>query len=347
MTVQCPAFELPESALLTDETIHALAAYRSSIKASIEQEAKAADIKRSRPVESRKDTRDKFYSSDVYRNLLKRYSVDVQTSSYAGVVVEKFSPTTGVTEKNKNRILINLHGGAFTSGSRTVSQLESIPVALLGNIEVISVDYRMAPEYRFPAASDDVVTVYQELIKNYSPKNIGIYGASAGAHIATQVLVQLQEQGVELPGAIALISGGAVRKVGDSIAIGGAIVQGAFGIDLSASESTYFAGIDPNNPQVTPALSDQYMSLFPPCMLASSTRDSDLSPVVATHRQLCRLGVEAELHIWEGLDHVFHYNPDLPESEELNCLIAEFFDKHLSGLNESLPKNQEKGVYRS
>ena len=50
---------------------------------------------------------------------------------------------------------------------------------------------------------------------------------------------------------------------------------------------------------------------------------------MATHRQLTRLGVEADLHVWEGLDHVFHYNPELPETRELNELIIRFFEQHL------------------
>ncbi|ARN73810.1 alpha/beta hydrolase [Oceanicoccus sagamiensis] len=71
------------------------------------------------------------------------------------------------------------------------------------------------------------------------------------------------------------------------------------------------------------------MSAFPPSLLISSTRDYLLSSVVATHRQLTRLGVEADLHIWEGLDHVFHYNPALPDARELHQLIVQFFARQL------------------
>ena len=55
-----------------------------------------------------------------------------------------------------------------------------------------------------------------------------------------------------------------------------------------------------------------------------------LSPVVATHRKLVQTGVENELHIWEGLDHFFHANVELPETEELHRLMLTFFDKHFS-----------------
>ena len=64
-------------------------------------------------------------------------------------------------------------------------------------------------------------------------------------------------------------------------------------------------------------------------VLVYSTRDMWLSPVVATHSQLCRLGVPAELHVWEGLEHCFHYNNDLPEASELHNRMLKFFERHL------------------
>ena len=69
----------------------------------------------------------------------------------------------GIPEDNKNRVLINLHGGGFKYGSRWGGQVESIPIAALGKIKVVSVDYRMAPEHTFPAASEDVAGIIEGL----------------------------------------------------------------------------------------------------------------------------------------------------------------------------------------
>ena len=115
-----------------------------------------------------------------------------------------------------------------------------------------------------------------------------------------------------------------------TLAIGGAIYKEIYGVELCEPKDDYFEGVDRSNPQVTPALSDQYMSAFPPSLLASSTRDFALSPVVATHRRLMDLGVEADLQLWEGLDHYFHCsNPGLPEAKELHAITVAFFNKHL------------------
>ena len=109
------------------------------------------------------------------------YPVDIVAATIEGVHADIVTPKSGIAGKNKNRVLINLHGGGFMTGAGIFSQLESNPVAALGRIKVVTVDYRQGPEYKFPAASEDVGLVYKGLLKTYKPRNIGIYGCSAGA----------------------------------------------------------------------------------------------------------------------------------------------------------------------
>ena len=72
------------------------------------------------------------------------------------------------------------------------------------------------------------------------------------------------------------------------------------------------------------------MAKFPPTLLLNGgVRDFSLSMVIVTHAQLVRLGVEADLHLWEAMGHVFNANPNLPESRESYNVIVSFFDKHL------------------
>jgi epsilon-lactone hydrolase len=96
--------------------------------------------------------------------------------------------------------LINLHEGGFVFGGRWGGQIESIPIAAVGKFKVMSVDYRMAPEHRFPAASGDVAAVYRELLNTYQPKNIGIYGCSACGLLTAQAVAWLQKEGLPPPG---------------------------------------------------------------------------------------------------------------------------------------------------
>jgi acetyl esterase/lipase len=71
------------------------------------------------------------------------------------------------------------------------------------------------------------------------------------------------------------------------------------------------------------------MAKFPPMLLVTATRDIAMSPVLTTHQTLTRLGVDAELHVWDGLQHSFFTDIDLPESKEYFDVVAKFFDKHL------------------
>ncbi len=98
----------------------------------------------------------------------ERYPVNVEHKTIAGIYTDVVTPKDGVAPKNRNRVLLNVHGGGFISGARTAALVESIPIASVEKIKVITIDYRMGPEYKFPAASEDVAAVYKEVLKEYS-----------------------------------------------------------------------------------------------------------------------------------------------------------------------------------
>ena len=138
MNIQCPAFELPESELISEASYQVITAHRQRIQKLIEQASNTPPpTDQSDPREAE---REHCYSSEAYKNLSQRYAVDISLEERAGVPVEIFTPQEGVAADNKARLLINLHGGGFMGGSRTLSRLESIPVAALGKIKVLSVD---------------------------------------------------------------------------------------------------------------------------------------------------------------------------------------------------------------
>jgi acetyl esterase/lipase len=127
------------------------------------------------------------------------YPVKVEETSIAGVRTDVITPLT-MPEANRGRVLINLHGGGFVSDSGSL--IEGVPIANLTKIKVVSVYYRLAPENLFPAAVDDVVAVYRELLKTYKPQSIGIFGTSAGAVLTCEVAVRLKPLGLPLPAAL-------------------------------------------------------------------------------------------------------------------------------------------------
>ena len=91
----------------------------------------------------------------------------------------------------------------------------------------------------------------------------------------------------------------------------------------------YFSSVDPNDPLVSPINSPEILAKFPPTLIITGTRAFEMSSAVYTHSRLVKLGVDAELHVWEGLFHGFFYNPDVPESRDAYDVIVKFFDRHL------------------
>ena len=337
LTKQAASFELPPSNLLSDNTHYHLV--RSQQQAAEPSEAlKAFMAAFAEPVETapiahvpeiRERQAKAYYNMPTYTNMTQRYDVNVQVDSIAGVAVEIFTPATGVCPENRSRVLINCHGGGFINGARMMSHKESIPIAAIGNIKVISVDYRMAPEHTFPAATDDVLAVYRELLNSYQPQNIGIYGSSAGALLVAQTLARLQSDNLPPPAAIAMGFASAFSwEKGDSFHLARGLSP-SFPVDGFDINNPYFAGRANNDPEVYPGNDLVVLKRFPPSLLLSATRDNGLSSVVHNHSQLVKLGVETQLHVWEGLGHVFHYDSELPESREVYDVVVRFFEKYM------------------
>jgi acetyl esterase/lipase len=245
----------------------------------------------------------------------------------AGVPVRIVTPE-GLPETNKNKVLLNLHGGGFNSDSG--SYTESIPLAGYTKIKVVAVLYRLAPEHPFPAAVDDAVAVYKELLKTYKPEHIVIYGTSAGAILTAEVAVQLKKLGLPLPAALGIFSGlGDFARDGDSQALYS--LRGLAGpLDPPAAgphDPDYVTATDPRDPVLSPIYAD--LRGLPPSLFVTSGRDMLLSGTANLHRAYLNAGVDARLVVFDALPHAFWYNPQLPESLEANHMMADFFVKQL------------------
>lgn len=264
----------------------------------------------------------------------RQFAVDVEPRKIAGIQTDVIVPREGIADGNRNRVLINLHGGGMVVGGRYGGQLESIPVSSIGRIKVVTVDYRMAPEHGYPAAEEDVIAVYRELLKTYRPENIGIYGCSAGASLTGTTVAKLIAIGQPRPGAIGMFGGGPFGRgaFGDSnhIFSGG---KPAFPPGQWDAPGSYMAGLDMDDGAAYPVEARDIQRRFPPALLMSGTRDMSLSKTVFSHALLVDLGVDAELHIWEGAPHCAFaqpfVDPAVPESRQAWKVMVKFFDKHL------------------
>jgi epsilon-lactone hydrolase len=248
------------------------------------------------------------------------YPVEIKDQVIGGVPVKIIHPKIP-NSALQDRILVNLHGGGFREDSG--SMLESIPIASLTGIPVVTIMYRMMPDHPFPAAVDDVEAVYTELLKTYEGQNMVMYGTSAGAILSAQSIVRFRDVGLPPPAAIGFFTGLAdFSRNGDSVSYFG---LGGFpgGGGWDRTKDPLIAGHDPKDPNVSPIYAD--LKNFPPTLSVTGTRDALMSDTVNFHRALVVADVDAQLLVYDALPHAFWYTVDVPESKEVLELMARFF----------------------
>jgi epsilon-lactone hydrolase len=288
--------------------------------------ARVSDAPVHETLEERRSKTDKWqaHAGEQSRAL---YPVNLAEEKIAGIPVRIITPLT-IPANRRDRVLINVHGGGFNSDSGSLT--ETVPIANLTKTKVVAVLYRLAPEHPFPAAVDDTIAVYKELLKKYKPANIALYGTSAGAILTGEVAVRLRQLGLPLPGALGIFSGmGDFSQAGDSQAIYS--LRGLSGPLSPPSKrpeiGSYAGSTNPKDPVLSPLYAD--LKGFPPTLFITSTRDLLLSGTTILHRAFLRAGVDAQLAVFEALPHAFWNNPYLPESKEADQLMARFFDQKL------------------
>src|SRR5580693_2214166 len=257
------------------------------------------------------------------------FPVNLEEATTAGVRTDILTPLDGPA-RYRDRVLISLHGGGFNSDSGSL--IEGVPICNLAKIKVVSVYYRLAPENPFPAAVDDVVAVYKELLKTYPAHSIGIFGTSAGAILTCEVAVRLKQLGLPLPAALGIFSGLAdFSRVGDSRQL---FTLNGFPGRLEPIDAThlpndeYVGKTDRKDPVLSPIFADLHG--MPPTLLITGTRDMLLSDTTTLHRAMLRAGDDAQLVVFDALPHAFWYHFQLPETREALELMAKFFDEKLA-----------------
>lgn len=273
----------------------------------------------------------------------KQYPVDLTDTKLAGVHVGTITPKDGVAPSNKDRVLINLHGGGFVDfRGLAFGQLESIPVASLGRVKIITVDYRQSPYAQYPAASEDVEAIYRELLKEYKPESIGLFGCSAGGILAAQSVAWFQKKGLPRPGAIGVLGYGLpsrpVEKKGDSTMWGLGVPRespvkavDASPAIMSDANRWYMQDVPEGDSVAYPGSSEAVLRQFPSTLFLAGTREFPMSLAVTSHARLLKLNVDSSLYLMEGAPHCAHvFAAGTPEAHDASAYVARWFDQKLA-----------------
>lgn len=260
--------------------------------------------------------------------LREKLGVTSRSAVMAGVPVFIIEPKDVADD---GRILLHLHGGGYVLGQGEAGTQEAVLMAGIGKFKIISVDYRMAPDFPYPAAIDDAMAVYRHLLSRTPAERIGVFGTSTGGAMTLILALRARAENLPLPAALgAGTPWTELGKTGDSYFTNEEVDNILVGYDgwLAGAAEIYSAGHDMTDPFLSPARGD--VRGFPPTMLTSGTRDLFLSNTVRMHLKLREAGVPADLIVFEGLSHAqYHMNEDMPEARFHFQELGRFFRTHL------------------
>ena len=247
--------------------------------------------------------------------------------SAGGVDGEWISPTNAP----EGKAILYFHGGGFRIGSVSSHRDLISQIALASGCRVLAVNYRLAPEHRFPAALDDAIAAYGWMLdRGLKSGNVAFAGDSAGGNLVLAAMLALRERGLPLPASSVLMS-----PWTDLAATGASYVSRAETDPIHqrpmilALAKNYLGGQgDPYDPLVSPLYAD--LRGLPPLLIQVGDRETVLDDSVMFADMARAAGVDVDLEVWDGMIHVFQmFSAELPEAHQAIASIAGFLNRHL------------------
>jgi len=259
-----------------------------------------------------------------------KYDFTETETNIGGTAVLEIIPGE-LSAANNDKVLIYIHGGAYTFGSAESTVGCSIQMAHFSGLKVLSIDYGLAPEHPFPHGLNECLAVYRELLKTYSPDRIGVFGDSAGGALVLSMVVKARDEGLPMPAAVALLSPWTdITPTGDTYyTLEGVDPILNYEKNLRHSANVYAGKHDKKHPLISPVYAD-YSKGFPKTLIHIGTREIFMSNAARLQKKMLDDNVDVYLRLWEGMWHVFQYIPPIsPESHEAYIELAKFFHKNL------------------
>ncbi|ORV45477.1 hypothetical protein AWC02_12905 [Mycolicibacter engbaekii] len=244
--------------------------------------------------------------------------VQESTATVSGVPVRWFRPA-----RADAGLIFHVHGGAFVAGSSLAARAHS-GLARSNGAELVSVDYRLAPEHPFPAALDDVWAVYSEVARD---RPTVIIGESSGGGLAMSLVRRVLDRGGDAPRALVTMFPWAdLTNTSDSF-IRNEDRDLLSRSGLSRSAVAYAGDCDLRTPLVSPLYGS--FDDFPPTLIVVGTHDCLLDDSRTVSTRMRAAGVDARLVEVAGGFHGFTLLPS-PESKEARRQISSFVGSALA-----------------
>jgi epsilon-lactone hydrolase len=235
-----------------------------------------------------------------------------QTLQTPGGLAEWLLPLPGVPRRAKT--LLYLHGGGYVMGSLSTIRPLAAQFMEATDADVLTLDYRLAPEDPFPAAVEDALAAYEWLLADgHDPCHVALVGDSAGGGLVISCLLMARDRGLPMP------LGGVCISPWLDMTLSAPSVKQNEDKDpqtpkwlLSEMADHYLAGEDPRNPLASPMFAE--LSGLPPLLLQVGGDEALLDDSVRLHERAQSAGVDVTLELWRGMPHVWHaFSPRLEQ----------------------------------
>jgi len=242
-------------------------------------------------------------------------------------------PTAEITVDGiePRHVVLYFHGGVYVMGDAFLAADLASQVGRRTQAKVISVDYRLAPEYPYPAALDDALAAYQALLDDgIAASDIAFAGESAGGGLAIATLVNARDHELPQPAAAFVMSPYA------DLTLAGTTIETRSEVDpllsrdaLEARVTDYTAGQDAALGLISPVFAD--LSGLPPLIIQAGTHEVLLDDAVRLAQRAIAADVEVTLDITPGVPHVFQaYHPILDEAAAALDRAGQLLSAHLA-----------------
>lgn len=240
-------------------------------------------------------------------------------------------------EPMKGKVILYCHGGGYTSGSFRYARSITNKLVKATGMDVVSFDYRLAPEHPYPAALEDAQRMWVHLTNHgYAPKDVILAGDSAGGNLVLALTLHLKEQKKSLPAGLILFS------PWTDLTLSGSSMEEKEATDpiltmeyLERCVEAYVPDKDRKDPCISPVFADFHD--FPPVCIQVGSNEILYSDSVRLAKELEKAGVLVKFAEFPGMWHVFQMSP-LKTAREAIKQAAAF----MSEICASIPPNGEK-----
>ena len=209
----------------------------------------------------------------------------------------------------RKHVILYCHGGGYTSGNLGYSRVLASKLTHVTGYDVLTLDYRLAPEHPYPAALEDALRAWDHLMYlGYGARNVTVVGDSAGGNLALVLCRRLRQQERMLPGALVLLSPWTDMTASGPSYTERQEIDPMLTMDYIKAVRTAYAGSrDLRDPDLSPLLGD--FTGFPPTLIQAGTHEILYSDAEQLHQKLEAAHVPNTFEVYDGMWHVFQMFP--------------------------------------